>query len=141
MFAPQHAAAARHVLGRSGAASEPVWMQVCTIAGESDSQHAKPGALMRSSAATEPAAAFSSTPDESQHPETPLESEAPDSGMGSIEAGLDQDLNDFDDFAHHLRVVFGGSAQLNREVERGASLGGRAHSRLQDDRSDKPPRR
>lgn len=66
--------------------------------------------------------------------------EAPESalGKGSIEAG--DNLNDFDDFAYQLRVVFDGTAQLNREVERGASLGGRALSRLEDNRSDKPPR-
>ena len=76
---------------------------------------------------------------QTKHLDTPVE--APESAMDStrsIEAG--DDLNDFDDFAYQLRVVFDGTAQLNREVERGASLGGRALSRLEDNRSDKPPR-
>jgi hypothetical protein len=112
MLWPQHAAAARVELGVS------------------------PGALWHASAATAPETTVSSTPLESQHPSTPVE--APDSGIGSIEAG--DDLRDFDDFAYQLRVVFDGSAQMNREVERRASLGGRAFSRLEDNRSDKPPR-
>jgi hypothetical protein len=58
--------------------------------------------------------------------------------MGSIET--DDDLKDFDDFAYQLRVVFDGTTQLDREVERGASLGGRAFSRLEDNRGEKPPR-
>lgn len=74
-----------------------------------------------------------------QRLDTPVE--APESAMDStrcIEAC--DDLNAFEDFAYQLRVVFDGKAQLNREVERGASLGGRALSRLEDNRSDKPPR-
>lgn len=94
------------------------------------------GALVRSRVAEAPAAAVSGSPFEPQHPDTPLE--APETGEGSIEAG--DDLSDFDDFAYHLRVVFDGTAQLNREVERGVSLGGRAVSRLEDNRNDKPPR-
>jgi hypothetical protein len=74
----------------------------------------------------------------SQHADTPVEAPESALGKGSIEAG--DDLNDFDDFAYHLRVVFDGSALLSREVERGVSLGGRALSRLEDNRSDKPPR-
>jgi hypothetical protein len=89
-----------------------------------------------------PAAAVSSTPFESQHPATPLEEQAPESGEGGLGTGIEagDDLSDFDDFAYHLRVAWGGTAQLNREVERGVSLGGRAASRLEDNRSDKPPR-
>jgi hypothetical protein len=68
------------------------------------------------------------------YPEFPLGTEAPESGTGSIEAG--DDLRDFDDFAYQLRVVFDGTLQLDREVVRGASLGGRAFSRLEDNRSD-----
>jgi hypothetical protein len=67
--------------------------------------------------------------------------EAPESAMDgtrSIEAG--DDLNDFEDFAYQLRVVFDGTAQLNREVERGACLGGRARARLEYKRSENPPR-
>jgi hypothetical protein len=92
-----------------------------------------------------PAATVSSTPFASQHPGAPSPAEeTPDSGTDSshssrsIETG--DDLNDFDDFAYQLRVVFDASARLNREVERGVSLGGRAQSRLEDNRNDKPPR-
>ena len=73
-----------------------------------------------------------------QHPDAPMPMEAPESGLGSVEA--DDDLNDLDDFAYHLRVFFEGTAQLNRVVEPGMSLGGRALSRLEDERNHKPPR-
>jgi hypothetical protein len=71
-------------------------------------------------------------------PDAPAPLEAPVPGLTSVEA--DDELNDSDDFAYHLRVVFDGTAQLNRIVEPGMSLGGRALSRLADNRSDKPPR-
>ena len=90
-------------------------------------------ALMKASAV-----AVVSAPLEAQQPATPLDSEAPESGEGSIETG--DDLSSFDDFAYHTRVDWGCTAKLNREVDRGASLGGRAASRLEDNRSDKPPR-
>jgi hypothetical protein len=81
-------------------------------------------------------AAVSRTPSEAQHPEAPVEE--PETGIGSVEAG--DNLSDFEDFAYQLRVVFDGTAQLNRVVERGVSLGGRALSRLEDNRSARPPR-
>lgn len=98
---------------------------------------AERGALVRSSLANAPAAAVISAA-QSDHPETPIESEARETGKGSIEEG--DDLSDVDDFAYQLRVVLDSTAHLNREVERRASLGGGAASRLEDNRSDKPPR-
>lgn len=138
LFAPRHAAAAEHVLVRSDAAKLGLFSSLAGELAGGIQAEVKPGALARSSAATEPEATVSSTPVEAQHPETPVEAEAPEPGMGSIEAG--DDLNDFDDFAYHLRVVFDGTAQLNREVERGVSLGARAISRLEDNRRARPPR-
>lgn len=83
---------------------------------------------------------FSTQVDSHPHyPDAPLPVErAPESGLGSVEA--DDELNDLDDFAYHPRVFFEGVAQLNRVVEPGMSLGGRALSRLEDNRNDKPPR-
>ena len=83
-------------------------------------------------------ARVSSAQSDPRHPDAPMPMEAPESGLGSVEA--DDELNDLDDFAYHLRVVFDGTAQLNRIVERGMSLGARALSRLEDDRNHKPPR-
>ena len=137
--APPHATASHRVLNdvsRSANADSSLFagrFSACV-----EHTPAVEGAMVRSQLAEAPAATVSSTPTESQHPATPIESETPEPGEGSIEAG--DDLSDFDDFAYHLRVVFDGTAQLNREVERGVSLGGRAISRLEDNRGDKPPR-
>jgi hypothetical protein len=131
LISPQHATASHHVLDVRAAC--PAHSELLP--------YVDTGSIARSELAEEPAAAVSGIPHdmEAQHPATPLEAEdAPESGEGSIEAG--DDLSDFDDFAYHLRVVFDGTAQLNREVERGVSLGGRAISRLEDDRNHKPPR-
>lgn len=87
---------------------------------------------------TSPCARVSSVQSDPQHPDAPIPMEAPESGLGSVEA--DDELGSLDDFAYHLRVVFDGTAQLNRIVEPGMSLGGRALSRLEDDRNHKPPR-
>jgi hypothetical protein len=133
MIEPQHAAASHRVLDRCAV----VDASTLSRAQLQEHVHVSAGSMVRSQGAQAPAAAVSSTPNESQHPATPLEN-ALETGEGSIEAG--DDLNDFDDFAYHLRVVFDGAARLNREVERGVSLGGRAVSRLEDNRSDKPPR-
>ena len=140
--APQHAMASHRVLDRFDASTSASPADSSMFAGSFVAgvtrAHEVEGAFVHSQVADAPAAAISSTPFESQHPATPIEAEAPESGKGSIEAG--DDLSDIDDFAHHLRVVWGDTAQLNREVERGVSLGGRAASRLEDNRSDKPPR-
>jgi len=140
--APQRATASHRVLDRFDASRSAIPADSSMFAGRFVAcallAHEVEGAFVRSQVAEAPAAAISSTPFESQHPATPIEADAPESGEGSIEAG--DDLNDFDDFAYHLRVVWGGTAQLNREVECGVSLGGRAISRLEDNRSDKPPR-
>ena len=67
--------------------------------------------------------------------------QAPESGEGSIEGeGVDDDLGDRDDFAYSLRLAVDDCAGLNREAERRAAAEGRAFSRLEDHRSDKPPR-
>ena len=87
---------------------------------------------------TSPVASVSSAEPDPQSPDAPTPVEAPESGLGSVDQ--DDELNDIDDFAYHLRVFFDGTAQLNRIVEPGMSLGGRALSRLEDDRPDKPPR-
>jgi len=140
--APQRATASHSVLDRFDASSSANPADRSMFAGRfvacAPHTHEVEGAFVRSQVADAPAAAISSAPYESQHPATPIEADAPESGEGSIEAG--DDLNDSDDFAYHLRVVWGGTAQLNREVECGVSLGGRAVSRLEDNRSDKPPR-
>jgi hypothetical protein len=141
MDAPRRALAAPHALdrfdlSRSADRADGSMMAGCFVA--CAGAHEVAGAFVRSQVAQAPAAAVSSTPYESQHPATPLEADAPETGEGSIEAG--DDLNDFDDFAYHLRVAWSGTALLNREVERSVSLGGRAVSRLEDNRSDKPPR-
>jgi hypothetical protein len=137
--APQRALASHHASGRAlpPDSSMLAGRFVACVTHAHDAREVE-GAFVRSQVADVPAAAISSTPIESQHPATPIEADAPESGEGSIEAG--DDLNDFDDFAYHLRVVWGGTAQLNREVECGVFLGGRAISRLEDNRSDKPPR-
>jgi len=139
IFVPPHATASHRVLNEASQAAD---VDSSLFAGHFSAcvahTHAVEGAMVRSQLAKAPAAAISSTPIEAQHPATPIEAEGPETGEGSIEAG--DDLSDFDDFAYHLRVVFDGTAQLNREVERGVSLGGRAISRLEDNRSDKPPR-
>lgn len=140
MIGSQHATPSHHVLGRFDV-SEPASSADSSLLAGRFIEHTahtqvSSGALVRSRVAEAPAAAVSSTPQEPQHPDTPVE--APETGKGSIEAG--DDLSDFDDFAYHLRVVLDGTAQLNREVERGESRGGRATSRLEDNRSDKPPR-
>jgi hypothetical protein len=136
--APQHASTSQRVL-----AADSSTFSKCTHADAATTLVTRvTNAWVHSRLAEAPAAAVSSTPFESQHPATPVEAEAPESGEGSLGSGIEagDDLSDFDDFAYHLRVVFDGTAQLNREVERGVSLGGRAISRLEDNRSDKPPR-
>jgi hypothetical protein len=87
---------------------------------------------------TSPCARVSNAQSDPHNPDAPIPMQAPESGLGSVEA--DEEQNDVDDFASHLRVVFDGTAQLNRTVEPGMSLGGRALSRLEDDRNHKPPR-
>ena len=132
MVAPPHATAS-HRVSSGDSSLFAVRFSACV-----EHTRAVEGSLVRSQLAEAPAAAVFSAPVKSQHPATPIETETPEPGEGSIEAG--DDLSGIDDLAYHLRVVFDGTAQLNREVERGVSLGGRAISRLEDNRSDKPPR-
>lgn len=105
---------------------------------DENSRHPAERLLELLAVVTSPCVRVSSVQSDPQHPDAPVPMEAPESGLGSVE--VDDERGSLDDFAYHLRVVFDGTAQLNRIVEPGMSFGGRALSRLEDDRNHKPPR-
>lgn len=92
-------------------------------------------AVVRSLAASDLPAASAVAPFESSDPATPSESDS-ECGDASVDAG-----DEVGEFTDQVVVVWGDAVKFGREVECGIPLRcGHAISRLEDKRSDKPPR-